>query len=433
MPRRAEAGLSLLIAAAVLLAGSLLLPSTEPARASDATAVSVRTANAFVQSIGVNTHTYYTDTVYYRRFRAIERRLRELGVHHIRENLMPDRRDQYRRLNQLAAIGIHSTLIVGDPRNGLAGMRSLVKILATRLAGGADAAEGPNEFDLSGEPSWGPRLARYQAALYRAVKSTRRLAAVPVVGPSLGNPNNVANLRDLSRYLDYGNIHSYPDGEPPEANLADALQGARRTSGSKPVLATETGYHDALRADSGQQPVSETAAAIYLPRLYLDYFAQGVARTFPYELVDEHPDPAADEPESSFGLLRNDLSPKPAFTAIRNLIAILEDPGTAFAPGSLDYALSGDTTDLSQVLLEKRDGRFYLALWRTDSVWDPEARSALRPISTPLTLSFGSQPLSLHEYLPNASSEPTRALTTSAGATSVEVGPRVVIVEIQPG
>jgi hypothetical protein len=431
MPRIATAGLCLLALVAVALGWSASRPEDQPARAE--TGTSARAANAFTESIGVNTHTYYTDTVYHRRFGTIERRLRELGVHHIRENLVPHRPDQYRRLRRLAAAGIGSTLILGDPRNGLVGLRRLVATLASRLAGSADAAEGPNEYDLSGDPNWSRRLARYQAALYRAVRSNPRLSRLPVIGPSLGSSDDQFALRDLSSYLDYGNIHSYPDGEPPEANLAEWLAGAQHVSGAKPVMATETGYHNALRASVGQRPTSEAAAAIYMPRLYLDYFSQGIVRTFPYELVDELPDPGRNETESNFGLLRNDLSPKPAFLAIRNLIGILEDPGDTFTPGRLDYSIAGGGADLSQVLLQKRDGRFYLALWRRSSVWDPDGRTALHPGSAPIELSFGSEPQSLTEYLPNVSSEPVRALTTSGASTSVEVGPRVVIVEVEPG
>jgi hypothetical protein len=427
----ASAGACLLTLTAIAAGWSAASPEGGSARAGG-TGVPAKAAHAFTESIGVNTHTYYTGTVYYRRFALIERRLRQLGIRHIRENLMPDRPDQYRRLRQLAALGIKSTLILGNPGNGRAGLRRLVAILARRLVGGTDAAEGPNEFDLSGSRNWAPRLARYQAALYRAVKSNPRLSRLPVVGPSMGGFDNQGQLGDISEHLDFGNIHTYPDGEPPEANLAEWLTAAHQNSGFKPVLATETGYQNAIRARVGQRPISEAGAAIYMPRLYLDYFAQGVVRTFPYELVDEFRDPGREEPESNFGLLRHNLSPKPAFRAIRNLIAILADPGPTFAPGGLDYSLGGDLSDLDQVLMEKRDGRFYLALWRTTSVWNPDDRSALHPEAAPVELNFGSEPRRVRKFVPNASSDPVGTLTTNAGATSVEVGPRIVIVEVQP-
>ena len=68
----------------------------------------------FVESIGVNTHTFYNDTAY-NDFGAIKARLAELGVRHIRENLALERPDQYERLNELTAMGVKSTLILGNP------------------------------------------------------------------------------------------------------------------------------------------------------------------------------------------------------------------------------------------------------------------------------------------------------------------------------
>jgi hypothetical protein len=402
------------------------------AAAGDPTGVRARQARAFVDSLGINTHTYYSDTVYHQRFATVERRLRELGVSHIRENLVPHRPDQYRALNRLAAAGIDSQLILGDPGNGRAGLRRLVAILATRLDGAVSAVEGPNEYDLSGDPRWRGRLDRYQRYLYRTVRATPELKRLPIVGPSVGQLRDELKVTDLSRYLDFGNVHSYPDGDPPEWILGLWLRAAVRTSGGKPVMATETGYHNALRTREGQRPVSERAMAVYAPRTYLDYFARGVVRTFPYELLDEFPDPGNDEPESNFGLLRNDLSPKPAFRAVANLAALLRDPGPAFAPGRLDFTLGGDTGQLRTLLLQKRDGRFYLALWSETSVWDPNRREPRSPSSAPVQVTFVSQPDRVSARWPNRGRNAGERLALSAGPTSIEVGPRVVILEIDP-
>ena len=42
-------------------------------------------------------------------------------------------------------------------------------------------------------------------------------------------------------------------------------------------------------------------------------------------------------PEGAFGLLRNDVSEKPAFRAVKNLITILSDKGPDFEVGSMNY------------------------------------------------------------------------------------------------
>jgi len=411
----------LLAIALALVALIALLPA-----AAKAASVEAKAAASFVDSIGVNTHTYYDDTVYYKQFGTIEQRLRELGIHHVRENLEPDRPDQYERLNQLAAAGIKSTLILGEPKDGAAGLNDFTSILSTDLRGSVDAVEGPNEYDFHGG-AWMSELGSYQSRLYAAIKSNPALSSLPVVGPALGNTNSDGS--DISGSLDYGNIHSYPNGEAPEDNISRMLAMASEMSGSKPVMATETGYHTAVNYDGDHRPVSEAAQATYMPRLFLEYFNRGIARTFSYELVDEFPDAADDEPESNFGLLRNDLSPKPAFTALRNLTSILADSGAAFTPGRLDYSAGGDTDALHQVLLQKSDGSYYLALWRDESVWDNQSRTTESAASGTVKLSFPQGFAAAEEFAPNSSSQPLRSLP-AGNAVSVNVGPQVTIVRL---
>jgi hypothetical protein len=395
-----------------------------PASAS-AASVPARAADSFVDSIGVNTHTYYNDTAYYQQFGTVSQRLKELGVRHIRENLVPNRPDQYQRLNQLAAQGIKSTLILGEPRDGAAGLSKLVSILSTNLQGSVDAVEGTNEWDLTASgTNWMSSLAPYQAEIWSRIKGTPSLAGLPVIGPSLGNTDSIAS--DISGSLEYGNLHSYPNAEPPEWNLSNHLAWAKRMSGSKPVMATETGYHTALGYDGGHRPASEAAEAVYLPRLFLEYYRRGIVRTFSYELLDEFSDPGKHEAESNFGLLRYDLSPKPAFTALRNLISICQDPGASFTPGKLDYAISGDQSELRQVLLQKSDGSFLLALWRAESVWDNDGLHAEAAHSGTVKVNLGGGVSGVQEFSPNSSDQPLRTLP-AGDSLSVNVGAQVVM------
>jgi hypothetical protein len=389
-------------------------------------------ADSFVDSIGLNTHTTYTDTAY-DNFEEIKARLAELGVRHIRENLQLERPDQYERLNELMGMGIKSTLILGDPTEEASNLEEMVSVVRTDLSGAVDAVEGPNEFDTRGGPNWATELRDHQQRLYTAVKGDPSLAALPVLGPSIVHRTSQEALGDISGMLDYGNIHPYPDGELPEGNLSSQLDRAAANSGAKPVIATETGYHTALNWGGEHRPVSEEAMATYMPRLFLEYFGRGVTRTFSYELVDEKPDPAGAERESNFGLLRNDLSPKPAFDTLRNTIAILADPGPAFSPQSLDYSVGGSQAELHQVLLQKRDGSFYLALWRAASVWEPSAKAALDPPSEPVTLSFPRRVTSAQRYLPNASAEGSSIPLHGARPLTLDVGPRVVILRLTLG
>lgn len=155
------------------------------------------------------------------------------------------------------------------------------------------------------------------------------------------------------------------------------MDGVDKVSGGKPLFATEAGFHTALGVDpaSGSQPpCDERTTAVYTLRTVLEHFKAGIKRTFLYELIDEYPDPSRTKPNWHFGLLRSDFSPKPAFTALKNMLAIV---GTG-APATLKpirFSASGRGRGL---VIQKADGSYIGFLWRLDSVWDRDAR---QPIS----------------------------------------------------
>jgi hypothetical protein len=410
---------------AILLAIAVAAP-----KFADAASVPARTAASFVDSIGVDTHFSYTDTPYVERFAEVKAKLLELGVHHVREDLLPGRPDQYARINELAAAGIGDTLIMGSPQNGTAGLEELLNVAHTKLTH-VDALEGPNEpYSDDDEPNWTTSTDTYQQALHEKASTTPQLASLPIVGPTTIFWQN-GELGNISPWLSYGDIHPYSGGYPPEPYLERHVDFAQLSSGSKPLMATETGFHNAMNWDGDFPPTSEAATAIYTPRIFLDYFGEGIARTFDYELVDEWADPSGEQREAHFGLLRNDLTPKPAFTALKNLISIVGEPaGGSFAPGALSYSVSGNQEKLHKVLLQKADGTFYLALWRASSVWDPEHRVPLSAPTIPLNLQFGQAIANVAEYRPNASSEPVGTPQLTNNSLQVAVGPEVVILKL---
>jgi hypothetical protein len=233
--------------------------------------------------------------------------------------------------------------------------------------------------------------------------------------------------------LDVGSVHPYTS-KPPETVVTETLERSAQNAGSKPAFTTETGYNTALNYTGPESflPVTEAAQAVYMPRAFLEHFRRGVSRTYDYELLDEFPDPRLTDRESNFGLLRNDLSKKPAFDALRNLIAVLEDPGSSFAPGSLDYSLGGNGENLRQLLLQKSDGSFDLVLWRATSVWDAVNQRTLNPGSPTVSIAFNQPISSVQLYAPNASSAPRSSISDPSGSLSYEVGPQVQILHITP-
>lgn len=414
-----------LITVLVAIAACLLVACGDEEPRSD-----VPTAARFIDSIGVNVHMSYSDTGYVQAD-VVRQRLRQLGVRHVRDGIVIGRPDQYRALNLLAADGIRAQLILGDPagRFGTGTLEQQLATLERELRGAASAVEGPNEYDRSGDPDWVRRVRVYQARLARAVAQRPVLADLPVVGPSVGRAESREQLGDLSDAMDLGNMHPYPGGETPERNLEGELAASRAISARRPVVATETGYHDALAAPAGHPPVPEDVAAAYLPRLLLSSFRAGIRRTFVYELLDERADPARGDPEANFGLLNEDLSPKPSFAALRNLIAVLRPlgaPSTGSPP-----ALTVRGARVERLLLDRGDGRFALVLWQPGRTWDPVTRRRL-PVPDRRAIVTFARPVARAALVrPGRSVEPERHFERSY-EVPVAVSPDPVVVWLNP-
>ena len=250
-------------------------------------------------------------------------------------------------------------------------------------------------------------------------------------------PKDAPKVGDLSPDLDFGNVHSYPGGETPEAQVENQLSTyGQYISMGKTGVATETGYHNAVNNThaSGHPSTTERTAGVYYPRLYFEYFRRGVAQTFGYELFDEGT--TADQ-EDHFGLFRVDGSPKPAATSLGNLTSILADNGPA-RHDSLPFGIAdsdGDAGDVHHVLLQKSDGTFYIALWRTASIAKPGVGSASpqdMPItSSPLTVHLDKPVPSARAFRPSSGRDATDSWTSAQDLTT-PVGPDVTLVELSP-
>jgi hypothetical protein len=330
-------------------------------------------ASAFVNSVGVNVHMSYFSTSY-NDWQQVLAKLVELGVHHVRDAACPGCTTQRQRLLALAASGIGVDFMMQQPGSSDS-LQDLVNMVAGPMRPAVDAVEGPNEYDRSGDANWVTDLRDYQQELYGLVRSNPALEGIPVIGPSLTSGSAFTALGDLSGALDWGNVHPYSGGQTPTSTLAYNALVEKLVAQSKPIIATEAGYHNALNATSGQPPVSEDAAADYVPRLFLDMFQAGVPRTYLYELLDERADPTQTSPENEFGLLSSDFSEKPAFRTLAALMHLTAPEGsTHLSP--IHLAVSGPT-DLRQLLLQTGPTSYALVLWRDVKVWNQTARTPI--------------------------------------------------------
>jgi hypothetical protein len=380
-------------------------------------------AERFAGSVGVVVHMNYADTAYGRQAEVVQR-MRELGVRHVRDAMPADGSPLADGLRALHAAGVGATLATGDvARPPDLAVADALAVLPTGIA----AFEGPNELDATGDVRWPAILTAYMPALDAAA---RRLApGVPVIGPSFIRPASRGQLPDgLPGLL---NGHPYPGGKPPEEPLAVALDELGAGAIRRGVVFTETGYHNAVRATEGQPPASEEAAAVYLPRLLLAAFGAGVRRTFVYELLDEVPDPGLARPEQHFGLLRSDLSPKPAFTAIRTLMAAVRATPGRGRRARLAWRLRVDAPeDVRRLTLVRPDGSRLLVLWRASAVWDRDARRPVTVPDTPAELTFARRVRDVVVWRPSRSSRPV--LRRAGGSRlSLPVGPDVALVSLR--
>jgi hypothetical protein len=253
---------------------------------------------------------------------------------------------------------------------------------------------------------------------------------------SEGTPQDFAQLAALTPpptdYTTYGNLHAYQNGFFADWGLTNLyIHTARLLTGSKALWTTEMGYHNNTHflTDGEQQGVSERASAIYLPIAFLSGFNKGILRTFSYELIDEAPDFSDPSGEGHYGLLDYYGNPKPAFTALQNLIRILREPqADHFDPGSLTITFEDAPSTMDYTLLQKSNGDYYLAIWDDVMVYQiansKKAGHDIYPPRVPVTVKF-STPHNFTVYAPN---DPTGVNPT--GTYTIGVTDRAIRIDL---
>jgi hypothetical protein len=188
---------------------------------------------------------------------------------------------------------------------------------------------------------WSGSLTQYlQMILEVGARAVRDAHGGLVLGPELGMGDDwwvwfYQILAQKSGDLDIITIHCYEDSghevlgrmdgpvPPWERPTVRDLMRATRTA-SKPLWLTETGWNTA--------EVAEDQQASSIDQVMEGFQSAGAAKVFVYQLVDER------YPEWH-GILRQDLSPKPAYEAYRRRIVSLA-PTTALSQRSIGSGTS---------------------------------------------------------------------------------------------
>ncbi len=410
----------------VLLALSFRAPLTavEPVRTERA-----RSADAFVDSIGVNVHLSYYDTAYSNYAGVIKPRLLEAGIRHIRDGCPSLNQTEFRnRLNDLGNAGVKSMLFC-SPYTGPS-MDEIITALK-KVTPSIEWIEGPSETDLTGVSFHGSKFPEgtraFQNELYAAVKGDAELKNLPVVMTAAGDPENSPRLGRLDS-ADYANTHCYAGGGPPGFRWNWYMDRCL-TNIQRPIVASETGYHHATNHTDGHwiRGVTERASGRYLPRLFAEYFVRGVVRTYVYEFLDEKVQP--EYSEANFGILRWDGEPKPAYLALKNLIALLRDPGPGFSLSTLGFSINGDAEPVRHLLLQKRDGRFYLLLWINAVSYDTKSKRDVEFTPQPTRLVFAKPIIAAKAYLPLEGLAAVATFTPSQEIT-LQISDQVLLLEL---
>ncbi|HMY71918.1 MAG TPA: hypothetical protein PLD20_06705 [Blastocatellia bacterium] len=362
-----------------------------------------RQADEFLDSIGVNVHLHYNDTAYKEYERIIKPRLRESGIRHLRDGIVLGRPDKEAMMRDLESFGF-KFLMIADPR-----ATSVEQAVAfVKRFSSVTMVEGPNEPDLNLSADWITAARSYQQQLFTEIKNDPGTKHVSVLAPSLALDNSFDVMGNIQSCVDYANLHNYYGGRNPGTagwgddgygSISWQLRQARKVTSDKQVISSETGWHNYVGNPGGHRGTPESVVGKYLPRLYLEQFNRGIVRSYPYEFIDQHNDPY--DLENNFGMLHADGSPKPAYTALKNLVALLRDDGAAFKTGSLTYSLNGYVDKLHHTLLQKRDGTFYLALWVEAYNWEPDAKVEYRPPPQQVILTVKSPVFGVAYCVPN--------------------------------
>lgn len=217
-----------------------------------------------------------------------------------------------------------------------AGFARFVDFVARRLKGEVGFYEVYNEWDLEDpiSPAFGQAyldLVRDTARQLRHIDPGARIlaGAVTTHGIKVGFADRLVR-NGVMKYVDGLSLHPYVhcektnNGNTPESWIRwmrtvsahfDDLAGQ-----PVPLYLTEMAWHSTGELDPCG--IDEATQAAWLARAYL------LAKTLPaikgmwwYDLANDGSNPA--DPEHNFGLLRRDLSIKPAYAALRRIAPVL--------------------------------------------------------------------------------------------------------------
>lgn len=399
-------------------------------------------ADAMVDSIGVNTHwdAYPTGwATYDNNYQAIRTLFLASGIRHMRQSIDPLTTGYTTLMKDFAANGVKFCFLYAQ--NGAAvpdywgtPAQQLAYVAANFTGAQVTAFEGINEPDNNMNPAppgtWQAWTVARQTELFNAVRSYSQFATTPVLSSGLTQVGSAQLLATagVNAYCTNTNIHNYQGQSNPETTQSPYSLDANRTnmaapiSSSKAMWSTENGYTTGAFAASQGIPIDVHAK--YIPRLILNSFSYGIVKSYLYEMIDQGTDTGR---ESNFGLIYNNATARPAMAALSNLVKLCADPGASFTPNKLNYTLGGNTTNVKVVLLGKRDNSTILCLWQATKIWDTSSYT-YTPVSAQSVSVAVTGVTKVQTGNPNNSGAWTSASLTN-GSITVSVGDTITMLQ----
>jgi hypothetical protein len=395
-------------------------------------------ADSFVDSVGIATHLAYTDTPYFTAWPQVLSEIQSLGLRHIRDGFhdWPSSSLFIAEHQALAAAGVACTYLVTLDDTTTP---QILQSFASKVHD-LEALEAPNECDAGLNCGGGDLIGVANVvAFLPTVYAAGQALHVPVLGPSFTVDWAYAAAGNIASEMTYNNLHVYFGGRNPGSTGWGAGDAQGHSYGSLdwwidqgdldapgvPSVITESGY---ISYPLPLIPftIPESVEASYIPRTLLLTFNRGIKRIFLYELLDEVSSPG-------YGLLRSDLSEKPAFIALKNLLSLLSDQGPVFSPGKLDYTITGADTTLSHTLLQKRDGSYWLILWSEQSSYDPALNLPTPVTAQNVTLKLNGPAIAKQLVQFDSTGNAATTPVTGSGSTlSLTISDQLTIVQITP-
>jgi hypothetical protein len=379
----------------------------------------------FTDSVGVNVHLAVDNTPYVTQFPQILQSMVQLGIKHYRDGLNQYAApSQYENAEMLGKAGIKADWLM-DFHN----TASIINSAYALAPDATETFEGPNEDDVNvGSP-----LLVFMQLLNDTVRGNPATATMPIIAPSFVQPSSFATQGNLGSLVNHGNTHDYFGNFNPETtsygpsyyncggygSMQFNICLAQMVAVNDSVIATETGYQ------SGQG-LSDAIIGRYELRTLFESLSLGIVRTYLYELIDNT--------NSYWGLVTANFSPKPAYTAIQNVLSLLQDVNYG-QPGKFDYTLTGQTQNVNHLLLEKSDGTFYLAIWlgvQSANVNNPSSDYDVAPQSVTLTANTPVSGTTTYVLNDSGAISSTTAQLTN-GSLPISVTDRVTLIALPSG